>query len=185
MKYMLYILVSIIIIFSEMELFSQERSQISNDSTKFILQKEVFINYTKRSIPAKDANPNDLYKDGNNFIGVGAKRSIFPFLNNSNYDLVFSTGFQFGNINGNFALDMFFKPTFVVKTGLVEVEFSTGITILASGNDLWKYGGYGVNPEIGINYHLIKFFKFRFFYGVELYPNISYISTGVGIGYLF
>ena len=171
--------------FNEIELFSQESSQISFDSSKTIVKKEIILMYTNRSIPANDGNQNDSYQGSNNFIGIAVENKLISFISNYNYDLVMSTGLQFGNLSGNFAMDIFFKPTFVLKNGFFEVDISTGITVLASNKNIWKYGGYGMNPELGFNFRLFKFLKLRAFYGVELYPNISYIATGAGIGYSF
>ncbi len=177
-KIFMFFFIAISLVICESTLFSQDASQTSNHN---MVKNEVSINYIKRSIPPKEGNSNGLDKDGNNFIGIGWTNNII--LGNDNYAISISKGFQFGNISGAFAFDIYFKPSFIFKQKYYEILVSSGITILSSNNKFWKYGGVGLNPELGLNINIYKNIKFHFNFGSEIYPYISYFIVGTGINY--
>ncbi|MDT3740209.1 MAG: hypothetical protein RO257_12010 [Candidatus Kapabacteria bacterium] len=164
-------------------LFAQDSSMTYSLTIRDTIKNEIFLNYTKRSVPSQEGNSNDLAKDGNNFFGVGLNHHIFSFFNN--YSLKLLSGVQLGNISGNFAFDIFFKPALVMERKFYDIQISTGVTFLSTKSSFYKYGGFGVNPELAINIKPFHKVKFKFMIGSEIYPYISYFTTGVGIGYSF
>jgi hypothetical protein len=144
------------------------------------IKNEIFLNYTKRSVSSQDGNSYELAKDGNNFFGVGLNQHIFSFFNN--YSLKLLSGVQVGNISGYFAFDLFFKPALVMERKFYDIQISTGIIFLSTKSSFYKYGGFGVNPELAFNIKPFQMIKFKFNIGTEIYPNASYFTIGTGIG---
>lgn len=174
------LLTCIILLGFRLSLSAQENPQIETRIIRDTIHKEIFVNYTKRSVSSQEGNSNDLAKDGNNFYGIGLNHHIFSFFNN--YSLKLLSGVQVGNISGIFAFDIFFKPALVMERKFYDIQISTGVIFLSTKSSFYKYGGYGVNPELAINIKPFQKVKFNFNIGSEIYPNASYFTVGTGIG---
>ena len=177
------ILTCILLLGCKLSLSAQENPQNETRIIRDTIHKEIFVNYTKRSVTSQEGNSNELTPDGNNFFGVGFNRHIFSFSNN--YSLKLLSGFQIGNISGNFAFDLFFKPALVMERKFYDIQISTGVIFLSTKSSFYKYGGFGVNPELAFNIKPFQMVKFNFNIGSEIYPNASYFAIGTGIGISF
>ncbi|MGA2298131.1 MAG: hypothetical protein ABSG15_11340 [FCB group bacterium] len=139
------------------------------------------IYYINRSVPPKEGN--QMSYSGNNFIGI-EMFEIAPI--SESLAAEWALGFQFGNINGSYSDAFYFSPGIAFGNGAsyaLSANFSTGLIILSAKNGDWKYGGFGVNPEIEFSIKIYRRFSVMLRFGGELYPNISYFNIGSGLSY--
>jgi hypothetical protein len=185
MKFKNYLigLIIFIILLSNLEVYSKENGTLLLNSKQNIGLEHGYLSfaYSNIFIPDNDRFENNFSSSGNNFFGLTFGPLIFI---SENYCISSDLGILFGNIEGNFALKVYFLPSINLWVGHLNIGFGSGISALNVKNENAKYGGLGSTSEAFVNAGITEKILIGLKIGYDSYSQSKYNTISLNLKYI-